>query len=101
VVSDDIANKLEEIWKLLEEAYDHYFSYEGHCKSGEGTVELSYPSYFEMKDGKREPSVTIRSYVLGPDRSHDFDNIDDALTEVRKWHKQEMSYKPMQENNYE
>ena len=93
-MSEETMKKLEEIWRLLEEAYDHYFSYDSYCKSGEGTVELSFPNYFEMKDGKREPSVTVWSYVLGPSRSHDFDNIDDALKEVRKWHKKEMEHDP-------
>lgn len=93
-MTDDFITKLEEIWRLLEEAYDHYFSHDSYCKSGEGTVELSYPNYFEMKDGKREPEVTIWSYVLGPSRSHDFKNIDDALAEVRCWHKQEMEHDP-------
>jgi len=36
--------------------------------------------------------VEIYSYVLGPNRSHDFDSVDDALDTVRKWHADEMAY---------
>jgi hypothetical protein len=89
--------KLQEIWRLLAEAYEHYFSYESHCKSDEGAVSVNYPTFFEMRDGKTEPTVSIYSYCLGPNRNHYFSNIDEALTEVRKWHKKEMEYVPTEE----
>ncbi len=86
--------KLEEIWRLLEEAYDHYFTYESHCKSQDGVVSIHYPNYFEMKKGNCEPSISIYSYCLGPSREHYFKDIDEALKTVREWHKNEMEYVP-------
>ena len=91
-------DKLKEIWRLLAEAYDHYFSYDSYCKSSEGAVSVNYPTYFDMRDGKTEPTISVYSYVLGPNRNHYFDNIDEALETVREWHKEEMAYIPKAES---
>lgn len=89
--------KLSEIHRLLMEAYNHYFSYENHSKAGEGIVSLHFPNYWEMRAGEREPSVEIYSYVLSDSRSNHFDNIDEALEAVKKWHKRQISYRIDQE----
>lgn len=87
--------KLNYIRKLLAEAYEHYFSYEGHCKSSEGAISINYPPFFWREDGAaEEPSISIYSYCLGPHRDHYFRTIDEAVEEVRKWHRDEMSYDP-------
>lgn len=92
-LKEDLAN-LREIMRLLDEAYDHYFKYEGHCKSAEGYVGLHFTNYFERPD--EEPltikGVEVYSYVLGPSRTHYFASTDEALAEVKKWHEREMTF---------
>jgi hypothetical protein len=83
--------KLTEIQRLLEEAYRHYFKYsDGLCKSCEGRISIHLPEYFWAHGKDKKPEISIYSYVLGPNRNHDFANIDKALDAVRKWHKREM-----------
>lgn len=86
--------KLEEIHRLLEEAYSHYFQYESHCKSSEGFVSLEFGTLWDRReDGVKITNVHIYSYVFCREgRSQDFDSLDDALAIVREWHKDEMSY---------
>jgi hypothetical protein len=93
-------DKVREIVRLLDEAYDHYFeNSDGHCKGSEGYVEIRLPNYFGRRDGvsnwtgrPAQVGIGIYSYVLGPHRQHDFESIDEALAEVRKWHEAEMTY---------
>lgn len=86
--------KLNEIRRLLTEAYEHYFEHsDGHCKSSEGAISIHYPPFFWREDEPdQEPSIEVYSYVLGPHRSHYFKNVDEALAEVRKWHAAEMAF---------
>jgi hypothetical protein len=90
--------KLAEISRLLDEAYKHYFSYEGHCKSSEGYMHVEYGNYWDRADGPLElkvKAIHIYSYVFcRQGRSADFDSIDDALEAVRSWHADEMAYDP-------
>ncbi len=81
------------IRKLLKEAYDHYFEFsDGHCKMSEGHISLSFGDYWKDKDCEcKITGVEIYSYVLGPSRSHYFDNLDEALEAVKEWHRNEMS----------
>ena len=85
-------NKLAEIQNLLDEGLDHYLQYESHCKSSEGYVSVSLSNSWDRRDGKNPIGVEVYSYALGPNRGHYFDSIDEALEEVRKWHKAEMAY---------
>jgi hypothetical protein len=87
--------KVQEISRLLKEAYDHYFEYEGYCKSAEGQIEISYgnlwyrPNPYDLK----VESIYIYSYVFcREERSKTWNNIDEALEEVRGWHAEEMAY---------
>lgn len=94
--SDDQA-ALMEISRLLEEAYTHYFSYEGHCKSSEGYICLEYGNLWERRENPAGEmpikNVHIYSYVFCEQgRSEDFETLDDALETVRKWHATEMAY---------
>ena len=86
--------KLEEISRLLDEAYNHYFQYESHCKSSEGHISIEYGNLWDRKDeGIRITGVSIYSYVFCREgRKEYFDSLDDALTTVRQWHKDEMAY---------
>lgn len=86
---------LKEISRLLREAYDHYFEYEGHCKSSEGRIEVSYGNLWEREDPNdlKVRSIYIYSYVFcRGDRSKTWDTIGEALEEVRGWHAEEMAY---------
>ena len=90
--------KLQEISRLLDEAYKHYFSYEGHCKSSEGYIHVEYGNYWDRQDDPSSmpvKSIHIYSYVFcNQGRSQDFDSIDEALETVRQWHADEMGYDP-------
>lgn len=90
--------KLQEISRLLDEAYTHYFSYEGHCKSSEGFISIEYGNLWDRRDNPLElpiKNVHIYSYVFCEQgRSQDFDTLDDALETVREWHAREMEYDP-------
>jgi len=90
--TDDLA-KLEEIHRLLDEAYRYYFEHgDGHCKSSEGHVSVEFGNYWERQDkGLHVTGVSVYSYVLGPNRTHDFDSLDQALEVVRSWHRQEVN----------
>lgn len=90
--------KLAEISRLLDEAYKHYFSYEGHCKSSEGFISIEYGTYWDREKNPLElpvKNVHIYSYVFCREgRSQDFDSIDEALKTVQEWHANEMAYDP-------
>ena len=88
-------SKVQEISRLLREAYDHYFEYEGHCKSSEGQINISYGNLWEREDPNelKVESIYIYSYVFcRGERSKTWDTIDEALEEVRGWHAEEMAY---------
>lgn len=86
--------KLEKIQDLLDEGLAHYLTYDSHCKSSEGYVSVSFGNSWERRDGKSPIRVNIYSYVLAPNRSNDFDSIDEALEAVIEWHAEEMAYVP-------
>lgn len=97
-------DKLLEIHRLLDEAYQHYFeNSDGYCKSSEGhlSVAFDYGNYWDRRSRVEEDktplpepaiSVAIYSYVLGPSRLHEFDSVDDALEAVKQWHESEMEH---------
>lgn len=94
-MTKDEYEKLQEISRLLKEAYDHYFEYESHCKSSEGRIEVSYGNLWEREDldNLSIKSIYIYSYVFCKDgRSKTWESIDEALEEVRQWHAEEMAY---------
>ena len=88
--------KLQEISRLLNEAYDHYFEYEGHHKSSEANIEISYGNLWDRESNPydlRIKSVHVYSYVFCREgRSKTWDSVDAALEEVRGWHAEEMAY---------
>ena len=86
--------KLEEISRLLDEAYAHYFEYEGHCKSSEGRISVSFGNIWDRKEnGIAIEYIDIYSYVFcRQGRSQLFESIDEALETVKQWHKDEMAY---------
>lgn len=93
MITEQEMKDLEEIRRLLDEAYEHYFATsDGHCKSSEGHIALNFPNFFERKDGAglEVKSVEIYSYVFGPNRLHFFSSTAEALGAVKKWHEREM-----------
>lgn len=98
MITPEEYEKLQEISALLNEAYEHYFSYEGHCKSYEGTIQIDFGNYWGRTDDPTNltiQSVHISSYVFCTQGRHEyFDSVDEALQEVRKWHANEMAYDP-------
>jgi hypothetical protein len=97
-MTEDELVKLKEMSRLLDKAYDHYFSYEGHCKSYEGSIELQYGTYWDRQENPADLKITgvhIRSYVFcRSGRDEFFDSVDEALAEITKWYEEEMSYDP-------
>lgn len=95
-MTPDDYTKLQEISRLLNEAYDHYFQYEGHCKSSEGRIEVSYGNLWDRQDNPDNlpiESIYIYSYVFCRDgRYKTWNSVDAALEEVRGWHAEEMAY---------
>lgn len=87
----DEVNQLNEILSLLEEAYTHYFEVgDGHCKSADGEVRVSFGNYWDRRHGERSREIEIYSSVLGPRRRHCFPSIPEALEAVRQWHRDEL-----------
>ena len=88
--------KLEEIQRLLDEAYNHYFKYESHAKSYEGRISVNFNNYWDRRNeesGLRIGTIEIASYVFcRKGRQEFFESIDEALATVREWHKDEMAY---------
>lgn len=86
--------KLLEVIRLHDEAYEHAMQFDGHHKSSEGYVSVSFGTIFDRYEGLRPGQVNgveIFSYVLGPSRLHDFDTLDEALATMREWHADEMA----------
>ena len=95
LTSSELA-KLNEIQRLIDEAYDDYIDRDPdlYHKSSEGHISVSFGNYFDRSDEefpRVTPEVDIYSYVLGPHRSHYFDSIDQALETVRVWHHNQLN----------
>lgn len=94
MIPDDF-RKLQEISRLLREAYDHYFEYDGHCKSAEGHITVDYGNLWDRENpvDLRVKGVEIYSYVFCREgRTQYFESVDAALETVRGWHAEEMAY---------
>jgi len=89
----DIDN-LQEISRLLDEAYDNYFtkSLDGSAKGSDGSISVNFGTYFDRKGvGIKITNVSIYSYIFCNERIIDFSTTEEALAEVTKWHKKEMA----------
>jgi hypothetical protein len=83
---------LVEISRLLDEAYDNYFtkSPDGSAKGSDGSLTASFGTYFDRKGaGIKVTNVRIFSYIFCKERSIDFSTTEKALAEVKKWHAKE------------
>lgn len=92
-IDDRTLRDVSEIRRLLGEAYEHWQANcpDLHSKSSEGAVSVDMaPWFWKEENANSRPGVSVYSYVLGPSRSHYFDDSSEALTAVRKWHEEEM-----------
>ena len=96
ITAEDLA-KVEEIRWLHDTAIKRALARDGHSKSGEGLISLSFGTYWGRLDDdgnptvKQDVEVSIYAYVIGTNRSHNFATIDRALETVRVWYANEMS----------
>lgn len=92
ITPEELAD-LAEIDRLLDEANAHSLAMDGHCKSSEGHVEVGFGNHWDRnpEEARKPVTVSIYSYLLGPHRSHYFDNTTQALEVVRQWHHREMT----------
>lgn len=94
-MNDATREKLLEIVRLHDEAFDNAMKHDGICKSHEGHISVNFTNRFDEErdtDPLRITGVEVYSYVLGPSRNHWFDTVDEALAAVRSWHKAEMEH---------
>lgn len=86
--------KLRELARLHDEAFWAADALDGHHKSSEGQITVHLTNAFERADGEgmKVTGVEVYAYVLGPNRSHYFDSVDEALATVRKWHAETMDW---------
>lgn len=94
VLTDVQQAQVAEMIFLHDTALRHALERDGHSKSSEGALEISFGNSWERWDGDNvEPGVTLYSYVLGPNRNHYFATIERALETVQVWYAMEMSIK--------
>lgn len=110
MISQEDLDKIAEITRLHDEAFWHLHKYDGHAKSSDGaiTIEIGFGNVWERQDSSVSPrvGVAIYSYVVASDtpsypnfgsRNHYFESVDEALTVMKEWHAQAMSYQPTEE----
>ena len=88
---------LEELMRLHDEAFEHWMKIDPCHKSSEGAVTLQLTNTFERQDGEpplRIKGVEVFAYVVGPNRHHYFDSLEEALRAVTKWHRETMKVDP-------
>ncbi|WP_410646246.1 hypothetical protein [Amycolatopsis sp. cmx-4-54] len=88
----EFQSKFATLQQLLAKAYEHNLARDEHCKSSEGAIRLNFPEFYWSHNSAKRIGVEIFSYCFGGGgRIHEFDNVDDALDEVRDWHRDEMA----------
>lgn len=92
-LKEEHVQKFNQILDLLEEAYEVYFeNSDGYGKSSDGYAALTFPPYFWREEADTQPGVEIYSYVLPESgRNHYFDTLDEALEQVKEWHRAELA----------
>ncbi len=110
MISKEDLDKIAEIARLHDEAFWHLHQFDGHAKSGDGTVQIyiSFGNVWERSEGPVVPSVSvgIYSYVVASntpsypnfgERNHYFETVDEALQVMKEWHAKAMSYQPTED----
>jgi len=94
-IADQI--KVAEIVHLHDLAMTRAVARDGHSKTSEGHLSLSFGNYWNRigEDADAPPvGVSLYAYVVGDGRSHHFGTIDRALETVRYWYARELSLPP-------
>lgn len=100
MISNSDLEKLREIAHLHDEAFWHYHQFDGHSKSGDGSlrVTVNFGTVWDRENGDTKPRIEVHlySYVVATDgdRNHEFESIDAALAAVTEWHAEAMEYNP-------
>lgn len=95
LVTEQEMTDLREIDVLMDEANTHAMTLgDGGWKSSEGHVSIGFGNHWDRdpEEPRKPITVEVYSYLLGPHRSHFFDNTTEALEVVRQWHRNEMAY---------
>jgi hypothetical protein len=107
-------NKIAEITRLHDEAFEHYQKFDQHAKISDGsvTVELHFGNVYERREAKGpiKPRISLGlySYVVAIPREEDysapsyyFDDADEALEAMAIWHARAMDFNPTAEEQAE
>lgn len=110
MIDQETLDKIAEIARLHDEAFEHLHKFDGHAKSSDGaiTIEIGFGNVWERRHEKIQPSlgVSIYSYVVASEtpsypnfgqRNHWFETVDEALTVMKEWHEKAMAYNPTDE----
>lgn len=113
MLDENFLNKVREITRLHDEAFEHYQKFDQHCKISDGSisVHVEFGSVHERREnGNLTPRVTltIYSYVVGVPEEEQFEapryyfeTVDEALETVRAWHARAMEWNPSEEEQAE
>lgn len=99
-ISENDLKKLQEATNLLDETYEWVLQEDSYQKSYDGSIQVnvSYGTYFgrlygEQLDGQEftKPKVTytVLSYIVGDSKRNEFDNVDELLSTIKRWHSEE------------
>lgn len=110
MISKEDLDKIAEIARLHDEAFWHLHQFDGHAKSGDGSIniEIGFGTVWERREAPVSPrvGVGIYSYVVASNtpsypnfgqRNHYFETVDEALQVMKEWHAKAMSYQPTEE----
>lgn len=113
MLDDIFLEKVKEITRLHDEAFEHYQKFDQHCKISDGSISVhvefgSVHERREMESLVPRITLTIYSYVVGVPEEEQFEapryyfeTIDEALEKVRKWHARAMEWNPSEEEQAE
>ena len=96
MISLDESLRFDRLRQRVMRAVEYELEQDGHCKSYEGTFEvtMSFPEYFQDETGTKPPdfvSITLHCYVLGPHRHYTWqgptflDALRKAEAEIDSW----------------
>jgi hypothetical protein len=113
MLDDIFLEKVKEITRLHDEAFEHYQKFDQHCKISDGSISV-HVEFGSVHERREEPdfapriSLAIYSYVVGiPEEEqfeaprYYFETIDEALEKVRAWHARAMEWNPSEEEQAE
>lgn len=82
----------KEVTRLLEEVSIHDLEQRGEGELEGGDIYLRFRNGRDQlgEVERKSPSVSIHSYLIGPQRNYLFQSIRQALEFVREWHKDKM-----------